>query len=208
MLFTYYGSTLVDDQVEWSRGVATDRHRCGRAIIPSPRGKGVRPIMTTRTRYSLGITVYAVLALGLALLASTSNAATPAQIYKCVDKNHRVLYTDEPCQGGELLNIRAGEADPAALARLERAREALEQRAAQRNADERRAAEQREIAAWYARENAQAAYDYSVATTPYASGVTWWYPGFVRPYPHRSRPPKLPDTRRFMPKSPPMAPRR
>jgi hypothetical protein len=164
--------------------------------------------MTAQAPHGLDITGYTFVVLGLVLLAPVSNSAATTPIYKCVDKNLRVLYTDEPCRGGELLNIRAGDADPAAVARLERAREALEQRAAQRSADERRAAEQRDLAAWYAREDERSAYDYSAASTAYNSGVTWWFPGFVRPHPPRSRPPKLPENRRFAPKSPPMAPRR
>jgi hypothetical protein len=65
-------------------------------------------------------------------------AATP--IYKCFDKHLGVLYTDEPCKEGERLDIRAGDADPAAVARLERQRDALDQSASQRIADLRRAA--------------------------------------------------------------------
>jgi hypothetical protein len=41
-----------------------------------------------------------------------------------LDKNLGVLYTDEPCKEGEQLNVRAGDADPAAVARLERQRDA------------------------------------------------------------------------------------
>jgi hypothetical protein len=65
-------------------------------------------------------------------------ATTP--IYKCLDKNLGVLYTDVPCKEGEPLNIRAGDADPAAVARLERQRDALDQSAAQRIAELHRAA--------------------------------------------------------------------
>jgi hypothetical protein len=49
-------------------------------------------------------------------------AKTP--IYKCLDKNLGLLYTDEPCKDGEQLNIRAGDADSAAVARPERQRDA------------------------------------------------------------------------------------
>jgi hypothetical protein len=57
-----------------------------------------------------------------------------------LDKNLGVLYTDEPCKEGQQLNVRAGDADPAAVARLERQRDALDQSAAQRIADPHRAA--------------------------------------------------------------------
>jgi hypothetical protein len=74
----------------------------------------------------------------LVLTASSWAATTP--IYKCLDKNLGLLYTDESCKEGEQLDIRAGDADPAALARLERQRDALDQSASQRIADLRRAA--------------------------------------------------------------------
>ena len=76
------------------------------------------------------------LSTGLALRA----AAAETPIYKCVDKNLSVLYTDEPCKDGERMNIRPGDADPAAVARLERERDALARSSAQRIADDRRAA--------------------------------------------------------------------
>ena len=81
----------------------------------------------------------ACLACCLVVLTGGSWAATKP-IYKCLDKNFALLYTDEPCKEGEQLDIRAGEADPAAVARLERQRDALDQSAAQRLADLRRAA--------------------------------------------------------------------
>jgi hypothetical protein len=86
-----------------------------------------------------GVVRGACLAFGLVVLTSGSWAAT-APIYKCLDKNFGLLYTDEPCKEGEQLNIRAGEADPAAVARLERQRDALDQSANQRIADLHRAA--------------------------------------------------------------------
>src|SRR4029453_18216588 len=69
--------------------------------------------------------------------------AAATTVYKCFDKNLGVLYTDEPCKG-EQMNIRAGEADPAAVAELQREREAVSRSAAQRIADNRRAALERE----------------------------------------------------------------
>jgi hypothetical protein len=81
----------------------------------------------------------ACLACFVIVLAGGSWAATKP-IYKCLDKNFGLLYTDEPCKEGEQLDIRAGDADPAAVARLERQRDALDQSAAQRIADMHRAA--------------------------------------------------------------------
>jgi hypothetical protein len=81
-----------------------------------------------------GIVRSACLACCLIVLTGGSWAATKP-IYKCLDKNFGLLYTDEPCKEGEQLDIRAGDADPAAVARLERQRDALDQSAAQRIAD-------------------------------------------------------------------------
>ncbi len=73
------------------------------------------------------------------LMLTAGSCAATAPIYKCFDKNLGLLYTDEPCKEGEQLDIRAGDADPAAVARLERQRDALDQSASQRIADLRRA---------------------------------------------------------------------
>jgi hypothetical protein len=86
-----------------------------------------------------GVVRGAYLACCLGVLPAASWAAT-TPIYKCVDKNLGLLYTDEPCKEGEQLNIRPGDADPAAVARLERQRDALDRSASQRIADLRRAA--------------------------------------------------------------------
>jgi hypothetical protein len=72
---------------------------------------------------------------GVALAASGWAATMP--IYKCLDKNLTLVYTDEPCKDGERLDIRSGEADAAAVARLERQRDALDQSAHQRAVDQR-----------------------------------------------------------------------
>ncbi|MFO1396762.1 MAG: hypothetical protein U1F48_06835 [Burkholderiales bacterium] len=71
-----------------------------------------------------------------AALAAGSAAAAP--IYKCFDRSLGVLYTDEPCKG-ELVDIRAGNADPVALAELQREREAVSRSAAMRIAANQRA---------------------------------------------------------------------
>jgi hypothetical protein len=83
------------------------------------------------------------------------------------------------------------------VARLERARDALDQSAAQRIADERRAAAQRDLAAWYAIGAEPNAYDYVAANSPYDYGVAWGFPGFARPHPPRSRPPRSLEPRRL-----------
>jgi hypothetical protein len=93
----------------------------------------VRLAMNVRTRNKPSAAFSACLAICLFVLpVDFSWAATT--IYKCFS----LLYTDEPCKDGEQLNIRAGDADPVAVARLERERDALEQSAARRTAETRR----------------------------------------------------------------------
>jgi hypothetical protein len=80
--------------------------------------------------------------LRIAICAVVTGAATPAMsavttVYKCFDRSLNVVYTDQPCRG-EQLDIEAGRADPAALAELQREREALSRAVAQRIADNRR----------------------------------------------------------------------
>ena len=151
-----------------------------------------------------------VLGLGLALglLAPNNGSAATTPIYKCFDKNLGLLYTDEPCRDGELMNIRAGDADPAAVARLERARDALDLAASQRIADERRAAMERDLAAWYATQGPRGAYEDMAANTAYALsdyGAAWWMPGFTRARPSHPRPFKPLQSRRIALRSPQMA---
>ena len=55
-------------------------------------------------------------------------------VYKCFDRNLSVVYTDVPCVG-EQMNIRAGDADPVAVAELQRERQAIAASAAQRISD-------------------------------------------------------------------------
>lgn len=80
-----------------------------------------------------------------ALLALGGSApAGAATVFKCFDRNLGVLYTDQPCRG-EQLDIDAGRPDPAALAELARERDALARSMAQRIADQRRAAIERDL---------------------------------------------------------------
>lgn len=94
--------------------------------------------MKSSTGKKLRFAACAGLALWLSMLSVDHGWAATAPIYKCVAKNQPVLYTDEPCKNGEPLNIRAGDADPGAVARLDRARDALDQSAARRIAENRR----------------------------------------------------------------------
>ena len=83
------------------------------------------------------------LVLGAMALAAAPALAVDTPIYKCFDNHLSLVYTDLPCKDGEVVDIRAGTADPAAVSRLERARDQLNQSAAERTRDERRAAEMR-----------------------------------------------------------------
>jgi hypothetical protein len=125
-----------------------------------------------------GFTVATRVALGaLALAAATVHAGTTT-VYKCFDRNLGVLYTDEPCKG-EQMNIRAGDADPGAVAELQREREALARSSALRIADNRRTNPDRDYAAqWinppadtglYA--SADAYYPGGYAYAPYAANA-------------------------------------
>lgn len=76
------------------------------------------------------------------LLAAAAFAANTT-VYRCLDAHLEVVYTDVPCKEGAPLEIRAGDADPVAVARLEKIRDALDQSAAQRISEERRLAAQR-----------------------------------------------------------------
>ena len=147
-------------------------------------------------------------ALALMALAAASAHAANAPIYKCLDNHLGLVYTDLPCKDGEKLDIRAGDADPAAVARLERLRDQLDQSAAQRISDERRAADQRALAVRLHRdaeedrnpqqvEAAYAPYDYGYAA----------YPPFVRPHAQRLRPHKLSKKIRGAPSPPYVVPR-
>jgi hypothetical protein len=90
-------------------------------------------VIRTFRRTAAWVSLGALAGIGVGAQAGTST------IYKCFDKNLGVLYTDQPCKG-EPLEIRAGDADPNAVAALEREREALSRSMAQRIADQRRAA--------------------------------------------------------------------
>jgi hypothetical protein len=135
------------------------------------------------------------LVLGLLCVAPVGSLAT-TPIYKCFDKNLGLLYTDEPCKDGELLNIRAGDADPAAVARLERARDALDQSAAQRIAANRWAAAQRDFAPWYSGPR-ESAFDYAAANSPYDYSAVWGLTGLANGRPPHARPRGMFNSRGF-----------
>jgi hypothetical protein len=88
--------------------------------------------------------------LGAALLALSlcfhpARAATTT-VYRCLDAHLNVVYTDVKCKEGESFEIQTGEADAAALARLDRQRDALDRSADERLRAERLADAQRFVA--------------------------------------------------------------
>ena len=123
------------------------------------------------------------MALGAMVVIAPAWAVT-APIYKCFDSQLNLVYTDLPCKEGEVVDIRAGSADPVAVARLERERDQLDQSAAQRMLDERRAA----LAPGYGTSPPQAPSPTEVAADTYGYGVGYIYPPVRRPPLHHRRP--------------------
>jgi hypothetical protein len=162
--------------------------------------------MNVRTGKKRSLAGGACLALCLLVLTASGGWAATAPIYKCFDKNLGLLYTDEPCKDGEQLNIRAGDADPGAVARLERQRDALDQSAAQRMADQRRAAAEGGGASRFLYEPAEEreSSDYGPAYVSDSGFVS--YP-FTHHHPMRPRHSKPHHMRHFAPPPPHVVPR-
>jgi hypothetical protein len=159
------------------------------------------------TANPLGIAGRACLALCLIVFTAGSGWAGAAPIYKCFDKNLGLVYTDEPCRDGERLNVRAGDADPAAVAWLERQRDALDQSAAQRLADQRRTATAGDLTSrlQYDAVDQRGSYDYEPA---YITDYGFLPYPFMHRHPMRPRQPRLHHMRHFAPPPPYVVPRR
>jgi hypothetical protein len=152
----------------------------------------------------------ALTALGIVLLAVAPASASNTAIYKCLDNHLGLVYTDLPCKDGEKLDIRAGDADPAAVARLERVRDQLDQSAAQRIVDERRAAERTALANRLRREaeEERGAAETMAAYAPFDYG--YGYMPFLpatRAHPPRTWAHKVLEPPRFAPQPPYFVPR-
>lgn len=154
--------------------------------LVDPADRGDEPAMPTRAL---------CVVIGFASLAPLSGWAATEPIYKCIDANMRVAYTDIPCSTGEQLDVRAGEADPAAMARLQRERDRLDQSAAQRIADQQR---QRDLPRRYVADAYRP--DSGVPANDYVGG--WWLPGVARSLPPKARAPKSHGPRRTAPMPP------
>jgi hypothetical protein len=124
--------------------------------------------------------------------AGPSAHAANTVVYRCLDAHLDVVYTDLPCKDGAAFEVRPGEADAAAVARLEKLRDQLDQSAAQRISDERRLFAQR-LATYSSRTNEQPRDE----TSDYGGGYYYTYPvaGYGAPYPPFAKPPinRFPD---------------
>ena len=152
----------------------------------------------------------ALTAVGIAVLAAAPASAANTAIYKCLDNHLGLVYTDLPCKDGEKLDIRAGDADPVAVARLERVRDQLDQSAAQRIVDERRAAERSALANRLRREAEEERNAAETMATYLPFDYGYGYVPFLpvtRAHPPRARSHKSPEPRRFAPNPPYFVPR-
>lgn len=89
------------------------------------------------TRHAASMCMFSIV---VAAYASTAGAA----VYKCTEPGGQVLYSDIPCKGGAVVDVRAGEADPGAIDRLERERVEFERNMSLRRAADEAAAIRRE----------------------------------------------------------------
>jgi hypothetical protein len=117
------------------------------------------------------------------VFAAPSVRAANTVVYRCLDAHLEVVYTDVPCKEGSAFEVRPGEADPSAVARLEKLRDQLDQSAAQRITDERRLYAQRVLA--YSREeprqeNAADGGYYTYPVAGYGYGTSYGRPPFDR----------------------------
>jgi hypothetical protein len=171
-------------------------------------GWDVHMNMTLKPLHGRSRPAAAIVAVAALLFAIGEAQAATAPIYKCVGKDLGLIYTDQPCKGGEQIDIHPGDVDPAAVARLQGARDMLDRGATARLAEEQRAAAQKELAAMARRQRDEdrsaADAEYSAAVSPYDQYLSW-YPGTgqMRPHhpPHKPPPPSA-APHRFAPKPP------
>ena len=79
----------------------------------------------------------AVLTAATGVYAASAHAeASPSTIYRCPQAGGGMGYQDFPCNGGVVVDVRPGVPNQDEIARLTRAQEAFERRAAARRADE------------------------------------------------------------------------
>ncbi len=127
------------------------------------------------------------------------DARAEAAIYRCTGADGHVTFTDEPCAGGVRVDLRAGQADPAAIVRLRQDQEAFDRRDAQRQAALREAELRRlefEARVWEAnmRYRPVPVVDAGCA---YCGGFGWYVP-WVAP----AKPPRHPPVKSLPPVRP------
>ncbi len=146
-----------------------------------------------------------------ALAIAPGTVAATAPIYKCIDAHLALMYTDQPCADGEQIDIRPGNADPAAAARLAHARDEIERRATARIAEERRMAAQKELATLARRERQEDREPFATTDDTAGRDALTWYPAylptFVPTRPSHHRPHRAATPRSISPHEPLFVPR-
>jgi hypothetical protein len=133
----------------------------------------------------------AAIVLAAAIPSGVASAAD-MPVYKCKQANGAVAYQDYPCKGGSVVDIRSDSADPAAIARFERAQSEFNRSAAARAELALRQEEldlrRREL------EASRVPYDAGTAgpSSGYYSGYSG-YPGYLYDYgiPYVTKPPRV-----------------
>jgi Domain of unknown function (DUF4124) len=118
-----------------------------------------------------------------------------ATIYRCRDNAGGVLYSDEPCRGGVVLNVQKSAADPRAIERLRLEVEAFHQRQAARDAAANEAARQ-QLEFQYREAQRRAEDEYRAqreAQNDWYYFAYWPWPFVAQPHlgPERIRPPNF-----------------
>lgn len=121
-------------------------------------------------------------------------AAGAQAIYRCDDGRGGVLYTDAPCKQGAALDLAPGKANPEAIARLERERQAFQQRQMARDARAEREDQAARAEREAERKRQQAALAEQRLAEQNAINQAWWgwYPAWpvLPPQPRPPRPPR------------------
>ena len=134
---------------------------------------------------------WAAIVIATGIPGAAANAAD-MPVYKCKQANGAVAYQDYPCKGGSVVDIKPDAADPAAIARFERAQNEFNRSAAARAEFALRQEEldlrRREL------EASRAPYDAGAPgpSSGYYSGYTG-YPGYLYDYavPYVTKPPRV-----------------
>ena len=132
--------------------------------------------MIRKNRWGHAILGAALASVGVIAHGQDSSAPT---VYRCRGADGAIEYRDYPCKGGAVVDMKPGEADPAAIARLQRAQAEFDRALARRRMLEdagrraEEAARAREVAppylvpdAYFPDETYLPAYDYYAPSPP------------------------------------------